>query len=214
MEYLVHVANLLYVVSYSVRDILWLRLLTVVAIATLVPYYIAKSLDVPVYWSGLFFAINGYQLYRLLLERRPVRFTREERELHRALFPSLTPRSFLKLLRVGEWVSPDPSSVLVETGEPLQHLSVITAGGVQVECKGQTVAQLGVGQFIGEMSYVTGHPPAARVTAGDGCRVLHWPSEPLRAFLRHEVDIRAALQNVIGSDLATKLRGEPLRAPA
>ena len=39
MTTFIHIANVLYLVSYLVRDILWLRWLTVIAICTLMPYF-------------------------------------------------------------------------------------------------------------------------------------------------------------------------------
>jgi hypothetical protein len=43
VEYLVHLSNLLLLVSYSVRDILWLRWFAVAAAIANVPYYLAQS---------------------------------------------------------------------------------------------------------------------------------------------------------------------------
>src|SRR5262245_13620102 len=75
MDVLIHVANVLFLLSYLVRDILVLRLLTVVAILALLPYYFANGLYPPIFWNSVFIAINLYQLYRLVLERRPVRLS-------------------------------------------------------------------------------------------------------------------------------------------
>ena len=40
MDYVVHAANGLYLVSYLVRDILWLRILTVIGACTLMPFFL------------------------------------------------------------------------------------------------------------------------------------------------------------------------------
>ncbi len=39
MEYTIHIANVLYMMSYLMRDILWLRIITVLAASCLVPYF-------------------------------------------------------------------------------------------------------------------------------------------------------------------------------
>ena len=39
LELLIHAANVLYLFAFLVRDILWLRILTVVAALCLVPYF-------------------------------------------------------------------------------------------------------------------------------------------------------------------------------
>ena len=43
MDYLVHVSNILLLVSYSVRDILWLRWFAVAAALTNIPYFLAQA---------------------------------------------------------------------------------------------------------------------------------------------------------------------------
>ena len=38
MEFMIHIANGLYMLSYLMRDVLWLRILTVLAASCLLPY--------------------------------------------------------------------------------------------------------------------------------------------------------------------------------
>ena len=74
MEGLLYGANILYLISYAVRDILWLRILTVVAASILIAYFwlLPEPLYTVVYWNLLFTGINIYWVTRLMLERRPV----------------------------------------------------------------------------------------------------------------------------------------------
>ena len=71
MEALIFAANGLYLLSYLVRDILYLRLLTVVAACCLVTYFYsqAEPLMTVVYWNLFFVALNVLQLTRILWER-------------------------------------------------------------------------------------------------------------------------------------------------
>jgi hypothetical protein len=77
LHVLINIANVLYTVSYSVRDILWLRILTVAGIAFTIPYYYLQPtpLLVPIGWDVAFAALNLYWIAKLLLERRPVKLT-------------------------------------------------------------------------------------------------------------------------------------------
>lgn len=206
MEYLIHVANILYVFSYSVRDILWLRLLTVAAMVSLIPFYYAKDLNTAIYWNLVFLAINLYQLYRLLLERRPVRLTLEQQRLYRGPFRAMSPREFVRFLDRGRWQDVAPGDLLVEQGDKLKELTLIADGVLAVEVDGQPVSQLEAGQFVGEMCYLTGKPASADVRAGSSCRCVQWNSDDLRSFLRDDPSVRASLQDIIGTDLASKLR--------
>jgi hypothetical protein len=216
---LIHIANVLYVASYSVRDILWLRLLTIVAIIALLPYYYTRPTPLleAIAWNMLFLAINGWQLYRLLLERRPVRLNLEQQRLYELAFSSLSPREFAKLTALGTWSSLANGATIVDNGERLSRLTVIVDGRVRVDVDGDVLTELGPGQFVGEVAYVTGKPACATVTTAAACRVVSWEHERLRAFLHGNPDTRSAMQNVIGSDLATKLRAGPpvlVAAPA
>jgi hypothetical protein len=70
MVVLIHIANVLYVISYLVKKTLWLRLLTVVAGSVLIAYY--ALLPVPLWaaigWNVVFLAVNLRQIQVLLLE--------------------------------------------------------------------------------------------------------------------------------------------------
>lgn len=72
MEMLIYVANTLYLVAYGVRDILYLRLLTIVATCCLATYFYnqAQPMMTVVYWNIFFAALNGVQLARIYRERQ------------------------------------------------------------------------------------------------------------------------------------------------
>jgi len=71
MDALIYVANMLYLFSYMVRDILHLRILTIIAACCLVTYFYnqAEPLMTVVYWNLFFVALNALQLGHILLGR-------------------------------------------------------------------------------------------------------------------------------------------------
>src|SRR5262245_64952547 len=106
-EYLVHFSNVLMLVSYSVRDILWLRWFAVAAALTNIPYFLWQR-DVlwpPVVWALVFTAINLFQITRIYLERRPVVLSDDEQKLYDLAFRSLRRSEFVSLALVGAWRS-------------------------------------------------------------------------------------------------------------
>jgi hypothetical protein len=208
MAYVIHVANVLYLLSYLVKDILWLRLLSICGGGLLMVVYVVSvpPMLTPLAWAVVFASINAYQIYRLILERRPVRLEQEAQRLYQLVFRSLTPREFVKLLSIARWDSASASARLVERGMHLDRMMVIVAGSTSVQVDGKTVTQLGPGQFIGEMSFITGEPPSADVVATEDTRVVSWPKAELTKFLSNNQPLRAAMQLVIGTDLVAKLR--------
>jgi hypothetical protein len=87
-DYLVHFSNILLLVSYSVRDILWLRWFAVAAALTNIPYFLVQDyvLWPPVLWASVFTAINLYQIARIYRERRPVVLAPEQQTLYDLAF--------------------------------------------------------------------------------------------------------------------------------
>ncbi len=209
MDIFIHVANTLYLFSYLVRDILWLRMLTVVAATCLMPffYFRPEPLMAPIYWNLTFTAINLYRIYFLLLERKPVQLKEEEQQLHRMVFRIMKPREMLKLLKLANWKTATPGERIVEQNTVLDNLMVIYSGNASVHVEGREVAKLREGQFIGEMSCITGGPTSASVTATDALRYVRWPKEQLYRFLDGNPEMRAALQMIVGMDLVAKLKG-------
>ena len=205
---LIHVSNGLLLCSYLVKDILWLRVLAVVAGAVVLLNHLAESdpVMVAVYWNILFLTINVYRIYVLILERRPVKLTDDEQHVYQLAFRTLTPHEFRKLLKLARWESAEPEQRIVERDQPLARMMVIASGRTSVRVGGKSVVELKEGQFVGEMSFLTGHNPTADVFAVEPTRLVSWPKAELTPFLEHNPDLRAALQLVIGTDLVGKLR--------
>jgi hypothetical protein len=206
MDIFIHLANVIYVISYLVRDILWLRCLTVIAGATLLPYFYLNGLWPPIIWGFVFIAVNAWQIRALLMERRPVQLSETEQHLYQMTFRALKPREFLKLLSIATWKKAEPKDHLVKSGLELDQMMVVYEGKLEVEVGGQSVACLDDGCFVGEISFLTGGTPNADVVAVEATSYVSWPSKQLQEFLASNPELRASWQFLIGSDLAAKLR--------
>ncbi len=215
LHLLINAANLLILASFLVRDILWLRMLSILAGFCFMGY---AGLDPipklePMIWNGIFITLNVVQVVRLLLERRPVLCTTEEERLYRLAFKSLDLRSFRTLVRAGKWCTAEAGETLVAEGETLNRVMILDRGVLRVESKGVVIAQLREGRLIGEMSFLVGGKTSAAVIADSPCRYVQWDSPVLRELLERESEMRAGVQCIIGRDLVAKLRSakEPSR---
>jgi len=207
MDYLIHSANIIYIFSYMVRDILWLRILIVIAICFVIPFYYYQPvpLMVPVYWNILFAGINIFQIGVLLVERRPVALSEAEGKLYQQVFRRLTRREVYKLFKLAEWNKVSAGDTLIEQDKVIDRLLLINKGDAAVKVKEQQVALLGEGHFVGEMSYITGEKTSATVVADSDMEYVSWPTSTLEPFLTKNPDLRIALNAIIGVDLAGKL---------
>ncbi len=208
MEFTIHIANVLYMLSYLMRDILWLRILTVLAASCLIPYFYFRSdpLFAAIYWNLLFTLLNVYWIYHLLLERRPVRLTYDQQRLCQLAFQTLTPREMVKLLSLGQWQDHAPRECFVERGKPINQLAVIFSGKAGVVVNGKSVAEIEQGQFIGEMGFITDQIPSVDIVALEPTRCMWWPKSKLQDFLKTNPELRAGFQRIIGADLSSRLQ--------
>jgi Popeye protein conserved region len=207
-DMLIHVANLFFLMAFMVRDILWLRVLTVVASVCLVAYFYfqPEPLMTPIYWNIVFAAMNVYWIVRLLLERRPVRLTHDEKVLCELVFRTMTPREMIRLLKLATWQTAAAGECFVHRDQPLDRLMVIFSGGACVEVDGRNVTELGPGQFIGSLDYVTEQAAPTNIVALTSTRYVSWPKSKLTTFMKENPDLHAALKTTLAIDLATWLR--------
>lgn len=206
------VQNLLYVLiaaSYLVRDILFLRYLSIGASCASITYNslaFAHPNRLPIFWNSLFIVVNIVQLVILYRERRVVDFSDRERELYETVFRSFTPVEFMKLLRIGRWKEVPAGEVLAREGQQLPEVMLLYNGHASITVAGKTVAQVKDGHLIGEMSFLTDEPASATVTAATPTIYLGWPKLELRRLLDRNPTLRLNLHGVIGADMAHKLR--------
>jgi hypothetical protein len=207
INYLVHFSNILLVVSYSVRDILWLRWFAVAAALTNIPYFLLQDtvLWPPVLWALVFTAINLYQIVRIYLERRPIVLSQDEQKLYDLGFRSLRPREFVSLSLVGEWKSAQAGERVVSEGEPVSSLCIPITGSADVRKQGARIGALRPGHIIGTALTLTGEPSPVEVTFTEPARYMRWSLPSLRSFMDKRPELRITLQGLVNRDLAGKL---------
>ena len=208
-DYLVHFSNVLLLVSYSVRDILWLRWFAVAAALTAVPYYLVQAnvLWPPVLWALVFVVINLYQIVRLYLERRPVVLSADEQKLYDLGFQSLRLREFVALVLAGEWRNAAAGDRLVREAEPVSSICIAISGAVRVLRRGGELGVLKPGQVIGIALALTRNPSPIEAAFTEAGRYISWAMSDIQSFLEKRPELRTTLQGLVNRDLARKLEG-------
>jgi CRP-like cAMP-binding protein len=206
-EWLVHFSNVLMLVAYSVRDILWLRWFAVAAAVTNIPYFLLQptTLWPPVVWALVFTTINLFQIVRIYMERRPVMLSEEEQKLYDMAFGSLRPREFVSLALIGEWRTAAAGDRVLSQGQTVSSICIAVSGTVRVHREGAEVGQIEPGHLIGTTLALTGDPSPVDGTFTESGRYLCWPLASLRSFLDRRPDLRVTLQSLVNRDLAGKL---------
>ena len=206
-DYFIHAANILLLVAYSVRDILWLRLFAVGASVVSIPYFLLQptKLWAPLGWTIVFAGINLLQSWRLYMERQPVKLTAEEEEVRRLLSKDLPPRKFLQLLSIGSWITAKPGERMLQSGTVPDTVSLIISGKVRVTRDGDVVGLLGAGQLVGSALILSGVQTDVEAVVENPVRAIRWQVVTLERYLNANPDTRAAMQRHLARDLAMKV---------
>lgn len=203
-----HIASILTMVAYLLRDILWLRFLTILScFAGIVFNYVvpATPLWTVIWWNVLFAIINVVQIGIIIRERTGIDFTEEEKELHETLFKNFAPFEFMKLMRIAHWRQVAPGDIVTVEGQTLDEVMMIYNGRLSVERGGKAFAELLDGNFIGEVSFISGGAATATVRAVEPTRYLAWSKKEIDGLLNRNPTMRLAMQALLSSDLSRKL---------
>lgn len=206
-DYFIHAANILLLVAYSVRDILWLRLFAVAASLVTIPFFLLQPLILwaPLGWTIGFAFINSLQSWRLFMERRPVKLTAEEEEVRQLVFKDLPTKKVLQALSIGSWITAEPGERLIESGTVPTSVSLIVSGKVRLTRDGNVIGVLGAGQLVGSALILSGIQADVEAVVETPARAMRWQVDTLQKYLNANPDTRTAMQRHLAHDLATKM---------
>ncbi|HEY7040349.1 MAG TPA: hypothetical protein VID28_15925 [Methylomirabilota bacterium] len=207
IDYLVHFSNILLLVSYSVRNILWLRWFAVAAALTNMPYFLYQPtiLWPPILWAGVFTAINLYQIWRIYMERRPVTLSPDEQTLYDMGFHTLTRRDFVALVMAGTWSDAAAGDRMLREGQPVSSVAIAIRGSVRVHRHDRDLGLLEPGHVVGTAVALLDRPSPFDATFTEPGRYITWPLAKVRRFTEGRPELQSALQHLVSQDLARKL---------
>jgi Popeye protein conserved region len=151
---LVNLSNIVFLVAFSVRDVLMLRVLSFVGEGAILPYYYFQNekLWPPIFWSVAFMMVNAIRIVAMILERRPVILGDREEQLYRVAFSSIDKREFLRLVSLVGWVDCSPNEVILAKGQLISHAIVVTSGEIEAVLSSKTRITLRPGQLVGTVA--------------------------------------------------------------
>ena len=202
-------ANIIYVLSYGVRDLLWLRILAVAAMMTLLPYYFWGPPGFQascVCWQSVFIAINVAWIIYLIQQSRPPKMTQDQKRIYNTVFrKSCTPRQMLKILESAKPAAIGPNTMMVKKGTDPHQLILIDRGDAVVQVDGERVGDLNKGDFVAEMSFLTGKPSLADIISNGPVRYLVWRRADLEKLFENQVELKSIMNEIIGRNLVRKI---------
>ncbi|MEA2738940.1 MAG: hypothetical protein QOH05_2247, partial [Acetobacteraceae bacterium] len=151
---LVNLSNIVFLVAFSVRDVLMLRILSFVGEGVILPYYYFQNekLWPPIFWSAAFMMVNAVRIAAVIFERRPVILSDREEKLYRVAFSSIDKQEFLRLVSLVRWIDCSPGEVILAEGQLVSHAIVVISGEFEAVLSSKTRIALRPGQLVGTVA--------------------------------------------------------------
>lgn len=201
-----HLNYILVILSVSMSSMRWLRIFAIASGVTGVFYYGFLVHDaISATWEFIFTTVNAVQLAIVLLAGRRRRTNEDERLLIDSVMTGLEGNLRAKLLKLARWQTREPGETLMEEGQTTPHLVFITRGAASVEREQRLIGVCGPGDFLGEMSFMTGRPASATVRVTNEIRCCVFDPGVLKALSQKHPGIRQALENSFNRNLVGKL---------
>lgn len=117
-----------------------------------------------------------------------------------SLFASFRREALIEVLSSTEVRSYDAGDIIVTEGEPGSSLFLIVSGMVKVFTKTEDganllLAELGLGDFFGEVSLLTGRPRTATITAHTDVTAIELERTSFDAIVRNHPEVRTTLED-------------------
>lgn len=112
------------------------------------------------------------------------------------------------IARAGRRLTLEPGAFLMHQGREDEHVYIVLEGELNVAVTGiGQIAQLGPGEVVGEMSFVSSLLPSADVIAQTPCRILAVPRRTLHLQIEEDHDFGLRFYRALAVFLADRLRG-------
>ena len=99
-----------------------------------------------------------------------------------------------------------PGEVLIEEGRAIDQLFFVTDGSFVVSSLGRRIADVALGDVLGEMSFVEKRLPSATVTAAEHARVLAVPRAAILAAFAADTGFASRFYRALAVFLSDRLR--------
>jgi CRP-like cAMP-binding protein len=191
-------------IALLIKDILWLRVVLIIAGTSLISYGISTKNFIVVSWNCLFLSINIIQVIKLILERKPVKIDENIMHIYTAVFSDIRKKDFLYLWKSGK-INEKENILLCEHGKKQDSLLLIIDGNAMVKKNNRKVTTLKSGQFIAEIAFITGKEATADVIAKGRIKYISWTYTQIEQIKQINPHLSSKLQFIISKDLTTKL---------
>ena len=201
-----HLAFGLIAFSFLVKDILWLRIVSILASLFSVFYNWVIPVEpmwIPIGWNFVFVVLNLYHIAVIIYEKRPIKMAPKDKELYETLFKDLSPVEYLKISKVAQWKTFKSGETIIRQEHLVPDLILIYNGTVDVVVENKKVAELKDGQFVGEMSFLTEKTATATCIVKHNTECLVWKQPEFKELLKRNPSLYYTIQSLLSNQLVS-----------
>lgn len=201
-----HINYFLLIISMLMRRMFWLRVFAIASGSVEIIYRALFVVDpVSVVWEALFVLVNIVQLIILWIDEHHNRFDADEQHFVDSMPASVERQALKRLLALATHRSVAPGERLITEGETVRDVLYLCSGIARIEADGRVIAVCRPGDYLGEMSYLTGAPASATVVAAEPMRVLAFEQRRLHEAVSRDASIHQAMEAGLNRNLVGKL---------
>ncbi len=200
-----HIAYALLITSMMMRNMNWLRFFAILAGSISSVFYFMLSDMVSMFWEAMFTLVNVAQFLILQVENRRGKFSEEETMFINTCLPDVERAHARRVVKIGAWTEVQEGATLVTEETIPLSLQFIVSGSADVVRNGKVIGAVKVGDFVGEMSYLTKNPASATVITSERTRFLAFDRKLLNEHLARNVEVRQAFEASFNRNLVDKL---------
>ena len=196
MSWALHAANIVILFSFLVRDIIFLRCLSIVAGVLFCVYFYQQKMMEPIVWNTLFSAVNFIQITRMYLLRRKIPLSLEEQYVYERFFPSLQPLEIRALVQAG-------------TIRTFQATEDISCTGIALLVQGAVIVQeehIHAGFFLGIRGFLERKEYLALGSALQSISMISWTFQDMRAWAEGISERNTLLLKALSTDLIKRMQ--------
>ena len=201
-----HLAFGLIAFSFLVKDILWLRIVSILASFFSVFYNWVIPIEpmwIAIHWNFVFIILNLYHIAVIIYEKRPIKMAPKDKELYETLFKDLSPVEYLKISKVAQWKTFKSGETIIRQEHLVPDLILIYNGTVDVVVENKKVAELKDGQFVGEMSFLTEKTATATCIVKHNTECLVWKQPEFKELLKRNPSLYYTIQSLLSNQLVS-----------
>ena len=205
VDQIVNLGYALMLVAQAIRNILVLRVILILAQGAFITYGMITSNVSMIIWNTVFILINVYQSVILIKQRSPVVIPEDIVDIYEKVFSEMSKREFIYFWQIGKKVDFN-GEIIIREGEHQDNLYLIIEGEATVISNKKEIATLRRGDFLAEMSLLSGEPASADVMCRDEVTCITWSRENLDNLKKLNYKLWSKLQHILSKDLISKVK--------